>query len=61
MDGGARITVGADFPVEEVYPPTEKFVVIARTTDGRSPYGPVDGALLPKSFTTQLLTRILGF
>ncbi|KAF5376300.1 hypothetical protein D9615_008482 [Tricholomella constricta] len=52
MAGGARITLGSDFPVEEVNPLVGFFAAITRVAkDGTSPHGP-DGW-----FPEQKLTR----
>jgi predicted amidohydrolase YtcJ len=40
IDSGARITLGTDFPVEEVQPLTGFVAAVTRTANGKSPHGP---------------------
>ncbi|KAF5312069.1 hypothetical protein D9619_002308 [Psilocybe cf. subviscida] len=53
LDSGARITLGSDFPVEEVNPLKGFYAAITRAgTDGTSPHGP--GGWFPDQRLTRL-------
>ncbi|KAG5636156.1 hypothetical protein H0H81_008987 [Sphagnurus paluster] len=53
MSGGARITLGSDFPVEEVNPLAGFFAAITRVAkEGTSPHGP--GGWFPEQKLTRL-------
>lgn len=47
LDSGARITLGSDFPVEDIYPLKGFYAAITRlSTESTSPHGP-DGWCVP--------------